>query len=230
MVQVRRPPPAHTPHPVFHFVPAGALLVRVFRPHAPGDAATTFRTLGPLARFDHHRHPDAAPADDPARGMLYAAPTLSCCVVEVFGDTRLIAPAGYHVGQIAVTRNLTLLDLRGSGAMRAGSVAALAKVPDHALAREWSRHFYEQPAYGACDGLLYSGVHNDEDAVALYERAAGALSCPASSVMPLDDPALRGALLQIAADHDLYLVPYSGPCPPRAKAPAVCRGFHTPGG
>ena len=128
-------------------------------------------------------------------------------MVEVFGDTRLIAPAGYHVGRIEITRDLRLLDLRGPGAMRAGSVAALAKVPNHALAREWSRHFYEHPTYRTCDGLIYSGAYNDQDAIALYERQAGALACPPSSVMPLDDPALRGALLKIAADHDLYLVP-----------------------
>lgn len=186
---------------------AGTALVRVFRPQPYGVTALTFREFGPLARFDHHRHPPRRPAADPGRGVLYAAPTLSCCVVEVFGDGGQIEPAGWYVARLLATRDLRLLDLRGAGAMRAGSVTALSQAPDHSLAQSWSRHFYETPAYGACDGLLYHGAHNGEEAVALYERAGGSLACPTSAVLPLDSPALRPALLLIADAHGLDTAP-----------------------
>jgi len=100
---------------------------------------------------------------------------------------------------------LRLLDLRGAGALRAGSVAALTQMPDHRLGQAWSRHFYDDRVYGLPDGLLYAGAHNGEDAVLLYERAEAALSCAPGDVLRLDAPALRPALLDIALAHNLIL-------------------------
>ena len=46
-------------------------------------------------------------------------------------------------------------------------------------------------------------AHNDEEAMALYERAADALECPPDRVMRLEDGALRAAVLETADDNDL---------------------------
>jgi hypothetical protein len=55
-------------------------------------------------------------------------------MVEVFGDTGLVETDGVRLALIRTNRALELLDLRGSGAMRAGSVAALAaSARDHAM-------------------------------------------------------------------------------------------------
>lgn len=186
--------------------------MRLFDPTQHGATALTFRRFGPLLRFDHHRapvdmHGVRQPCPDPERGVYYAAKTLSGCIVEVFGDTGIIAPGNWHIAHPALTRNVRMLNLRGHGAMRAGSVAALAKVPDHALAQEWSRFFYERAEYRNVDGLLYYNAHNDEEAILLYERAETALDCPNSQVIRLDDPALRAALLKIARQNNLICVP-----------------------
>jgi hypothetical protein len=62
--------------------------------------------------------------------------------------------------------------------MRAGSVAALAKVADRSLSQAWSRYFYEQTSlYGQIDGISFHNAHNEEEAIALYERAQSTLVC-----------------------------------------------------
>jgi len=208
------------PRPTFHLLPARTTLVRLFRPSPFAPRATTFRFNGPRARFDHHRGderiarwvelsdeeavPVYPPRDDAERGILYAAFTLSCCVVEVFDALELVAPQGWIYARLTTTRDLRLLDLRGKAAMGVGTVAALSK-RRHAMAQAWSRYFYEDPAFGEVDGLLYNAAHNDEQAVALYERAADALMTSSSRQTPLDSRKLRRRLLQVADDHNLAL-------------------------
>lgn len=118
-----------------------------------------------------------------------------------------------HVASPIITRELQLLDLRGRGAMRAGSVAALSQNADYGLSQSWSRYFYQHPAvYTSIDGILYANAHNGGDAVALYERAAGALACSEDFVMRLDsaDPEFRALLQYIGLQNDI-LVPPIGP-------------------
>jgi RES domain len=186
--------------------------VRLFDPTSHGTTALTFRRYGPLLRFDHHRalldkSGIRQPCPDPDRSVYYAAKTLSGCIVEIFGDTGIITAANWHVALPVVTQELRLLNLRGRGAMRAGSVAALAKVPDHALSQQWSVYFYETPAYRNIDGLIYYNAHNDEEAILLYERAERALDCPPSNIIRLNDSALRPALLKIAQRNNLRCSP-----------------------
>lgn len=177
--------------------------MRLFDPTRFGTQALTFTYNGPRGRFDHHRPPAGrGPTwDDPDRGVYYAAETLSCCLVEVFGDTRLIDRPHLRVAMPTLTRDLRLLDLRGAAAMRAGTIAALSGEGDRALTQSWSRYFYEEPALLPCDGLMFRGAHNAEVAFALYERARDGLECPASQVINLSDPLLRPELLRIALLH-----------------------------
>jgi hypothetical protein len=53
-------------------------------------------------------------AEDPERGISYAGLTLSCCLVECFGDTGVIEIKGQQIGRIQLNRDLTLLDLRAN--------------------------------------------------------------------------------------------------------------------
>jgi hypothetical protein len=207
LVVVDPPPPRRRPNPLFHDLLSGSRLVRLFDPSRHGATATGFRSYGPLLRFDHHRgRDDGEPAEDAERGIYYAAFTLSGGLVEIFGDTGVVDLGSHHVASAILRRDLRLLDLRGSGAMRAGTRAAIAKVSDRGLSQAWSRHFYETPeVYGEVDGLIYLNAHNDEEAVALYERAGDALDCPPERVMRLDDEALRAAVLEAADDNDLVV-------------------------
>ena len=209
MVLIALPPPARLPDPLFYRIPAGQFLLRIFNPTRYQTQALTFRHYGPINRFDHQSIPaEGGAAEDAARGIYYAGFTLSCCLVEYFGDSGVIEIKGEQVARIALQRDLSLLDLRGSGALRAGSVAALAKVADRALSQAWSRYFYEQTdCYGVVDGLCYFNAHNDEAAIALYERSRSALSCPDAQILDLDHPSLRPAIQKAALENHLDVPP-----------------------
>jgi RES domain len=209
VVLIASPPPAKTPSPLYRTLASGSFVLRIFDPTQYGTRATTFRSYGPINRFDHQRlSPSGNCAEDPDRGISYAGLTLSCCLVECFGDTGVIEIKGQQIGRIQLTRDLTLLDLRANGAMRAGSVAALAKVADRHLSQAWSRYFYEQTdLYGQIDGISFLNAHNDEEAIALYERAQSALICPDDRILPLAHPSLRPAIQQAALDNHLDFLP-----------------------
>ncbi|MCX5948206.1 MAG: RES family NAD+ phosphorylase [Cyanobacteria bacterium] len=193
MVKIEAPPPQRGTDPLLHNLPASAQLLRIYRPHPYGSRACGFRFTGPFSRFDHHE-------PGQKRGIHYSALTLSACIVEVFGDTGLVEPDGVRLALIRTNRDLALLDLCGSGAMRAGSVTALAATADRDLSQQWSRFFY---ATSPVDGLLYSNAHNGETAVVLYERAEAALCCVRD--LELAEPQLRSRLLAIAREHAMVV-------------------------
>ena len=148
------------------------------------------------------------PQIDSERGIYYAAFTLAGCLIECFGDIGVIEIRDEEVCRIETTRPINLLDLRGAGAMKAGSVAALAKTADRSLSQEWSRYFYEQKGiYSNIDGLIYFNAHNDDIAIALYERAIDSLVCPSNQIIRLDHPQLRPAIQQTAIDNNLIFKP-----------------------
>lgn len=195
VVRIDPPPPKRQPNPTLHKLAPGSRLLRIYSPEPHGQTATGFRRVGPIARFDHHE-------EGKARGILYAALTLSCCLVECFGDTGVIDVQGRWVGFLQIERALVLLDLRRQGAMRAGSVAALSSCVDRDLSQEWSRHFHA--TYPQIDGLIYSSAHNEEAAIALYERAEQAIGC--MSDLPLNHPSLRSRILFAAQDHAMIVL------------------------
>jgi hypothetical protein len=204
VVSVVAPPPKQQPNPIFYTLPAGTDLIRLFDPSRYDAQPLTFRYFGPKMRFDHHI-PDVkgAPVDNPNRAVYYSGFTLSCCMVEIFGDGG-VEFAQWNVAYPYATRDLILLDIRHNGAMRAGTVAAIAKVY-HELAQQWSRFFYERiDLYTNCDGVVYSNAHNDEDAILLYERADGALDC--SRTVRLDDKRLRKEVLLTMYNNNMYFV------------------------
>ncbi len=205
MVLIAPPPPQRAPDPLYSTLTSGSLLIRIFDSTRHGTQALTFRHYGPINRFDHHRIPDEGTcADDPDRGIYYAGFTLSCCLVEYFGDSGVIEIRDEQVCRVQLARDLRLLDLRGSGGLRAGSVAALAKVADRSFSQAWSRYFYEQKSiYGDIDGIHYFNAHNDEEAIALYERTQPTLLCPDYQILRLDHPSLRPAIQQAAKDNNL---------------------------
>jgi hypothetical protein len=198
---------------VYRDLPIGTTFVRIFDPTRHNTEALTFRFNGPRARFDHHRGggPDRIPVDDPERAVYCAAwsedlsEALSSCLVEVFGDMAIVELGNFHVAMPTVIRSMRLLDLRGRGAMRAGTVAAIAKC-DHRQSQPWSRYFYEnESGYGAADGLIYYNAHNDEPAVMLYERAHTALVCHDDAIVRLDHPALQPLLDDLMRENQLTL-------------------------
>ena len=209
MIVIGKPPPPKPPNPLHCTLASGSVLLRIFDPTSHRTQALTFRNFGPINRFDHQRISSQVDrAQDPERGIYYAGFTLSCCLVECFGDSGVVELKDQKICQVQLTRDLTLLDLKDNGAMRAGSVAALSKVADRKLSQEWSRYFYEQTSlYGQIDGISFRNAHNDEEAIALYERTQSALMCPDDQILRLDHPSLRPAIQQAALDNHLDFPP-----------------------
>lgn len=210
MVEIAPPPPKILPiKPALYFVNKSKCLVRIFDPTRHNTKSLTFRHHGPLERFDHQRYSRDAPLPDQERGIYYAGFTLSCCLVEVFGDKRTIEVGNYCVALVELKRPLSLLDLCGSPAMANGTVVALSSVSERDISQSWSRYFYDNyDTYTKVDGIIYHNAHNSERSVALYERAFDALSCSPRDVMPLKHKALRTEIRKVAQEHGLYVVPY----------------------
>ena len=169
--------------------------------------ATSFRTFGPMSRFDHHRRPAPFPAagDDPERGIFYAAPEFACCVAEALGDAWVIETAGAWLAVLRLTSDLAVLDLRGRHATDAGSLAAVSSDGDRQVTQDWARYWYEHPDFAALDGLLYAGAHTGQDTLAVWERAEGRFQAVLDA--PLRDRTVYGELLVVAADLGMAVDP-----------------------
>lgn len=207
MVVVHLPPPLRSITPEFVTLDRNDVLLRIFDPTKYNAIATDFRSYGPVSRFDHHRqYPNKI---DPERSVIYASPTLSCCLVEIFGDGGIIRIERQQLAFITLKNAFKLLDLRGSAAMAAGTLAAISSITERNISQAWGRYFYENPQlYSEIDGLIFAGAHNGEDAVCLYERAESKLISAYVEILNLNHPDLRDTILSIAKSHSLIVSPY----------------------
>lgn len=204
MVVVNLPPPIGTISPQYLVLKSGEQLIRIFDPTRHSATATGFRNYGPISRFDHHQN--YSNNIDPNRSVIYAAPTLSCCLVEIFGSGGIIEIKQQQVAFITLAKSLQLLDLRGSSAMAAGTVAAISAITEREITQAWGKYFYEHSElYGMIDGLIFSGAHNGEDAVVLYERSRSKLQLATVEILNLNHPDLLEPILEIAQVHQLLV-------------------------
>ncbi len=181
----------------------------VLRIHKKQYDPIFFQYSGPRGRFDHHDNVSR-------RGTQYAIPLMeseqdafNSCLLEIFGDVGIISENDLNtlsICWIKINRQLLLLDLRGSGALRAGSVAALSATPDRALSQEWSRYFYEnENIYSRIDGIIYQSAYNGMPTLVLYERAEGALL--KIQDLQLNHVSLQGNIISAAKDLGLVIAP-----------------------
>jgi hypothetical protein len=207
MVLIAYPPPTRPVSPAITILAPGTRLIRIYDPTRYNTQATTFRYYGPLGRFDHHQHSLSSPAVDATRGINYWGLNLSCCLVEVFGDMGIIEIERQQVGIVELSQSIELLELRGAGAMKAGSVAALSSIPDRELSQAWSRYFYDNcDLYGEIDGIIFSNAHNQDTAIALYERAEPKLQAARIQSIPLATESLQHLIAECALDNGLIFL------------------------
>jgi hypothetical protein len=207
MVKVNLPPPQRNVNPQTITLPANTKLRRIFDPTRFNATAIGFRSYGPVSRFDHHSSNE--PSEDSRRRIIYAGFSLSCCIAEYFGDGEIINMENIRLAIIYLNKELKLLDLRGKAAMAAGTVTAISAITQRKITQAWGRYFYEHiELYDRVDGLIFSGAHNGEDAIALYERAEVIISSSKVKEIDLKSETLRSTIIKIADEHSLEVETY----------------------
>ena len=204
---ISKPPnsPPSNLNPILINLKPGTELRRIYK-DKDNRTERTFNYKGPYGRFDHHRYSLEAPQIDSDRGVSYWGwgKNLSCCLVEVFGDDKVIAFEDRLIRRAALmelNQSVLLLDLRGNGSMRIGSSAKLAKDGARETTQAWSCHFYDNPqVFGEVDGLLYANSHNDENSICFYERVIPKLDNAIVLSIALNDPAIQTEIQQCCAD------------------------------
>jgi hypothetical protein len=165
------------------------------------------RGFGPTtARFDHHLEDAAGAPGEQTRAIQYLALDGITPLAEVFQDARVIDRAARSPWLVAyeLAADLELLDLTGTYPTRAGA-SMLISCGSRPRARAWARAFYD--AYPQIQGLYYgSCMHKGSPSLALYERAAGAISTHPSFHRALSDQALRLTLRNAVVTLNYFLL------------------------
>ena len=142
--------------------------------------------------------------------VLYLGESLKVCFLEaVLRDQRNGAVGDFllsehelrarRYAEIAITRELTLVDLRGDAAILMGVPSDVVRGSQQSLSRWWSVAFHEHPQKP--DGIIYPSRLNAETSLAIYDRAIAKLAV--TRVTPLI--AARG-LANILTDLRVALV------------------------
>jgi hypothetical protein len=138
--------------------------------------------------------PDKPPAyrfDAPAGefGVCYFGRTPEASFAETFlrqPPVRLISMqdlASRSLATFRLARSVRLVSLNGPGLAQLGATAEIAS-GDYSLSRAWALALWKHPS--APDGLMYRCRHDDDSfAVALFDRAADAVTLGASSPLHL---------------------------------------------
>jgi hypothetical protein len=164
-----------------------------------GFGKTPSRFSDPRRRIERNRF-----------GVLYLGESLKVCFLEaVLRDQRNGAVGDFllsehelrarRYAEIAIARELTLVDLRGDAAIRMGVPSDVVRGSQQSLSRWWSVAFHEHPQKP--DGIIYSSRLNAETSLAVYDRAIAKLAV--TRVTPLI--AARG-LANILTDLRVALV------------------------
>jgi len=203
VAKLPEPPPVSAMRairPDVSVLPAGTMLWRIyFRGGDHPGRWDGMRAFGPLpdARFDHHAEPQRVQE----RGILYAATgdeAIATCIAEVFQDGHLVDTGRREplLAGFELAGDVPLLNLRDRWPTRASASANIHSGP-RPRCRRWSKNIHA--AYPGVAGLLYSSSMNgNQPALALYERAAGALPDSPAFDRPLSDPSLLLPLERIA--------------------------------
>ncbi len=141
--------------------------------HTPDGVS--FRSYGPLYRFDHHHAATPPREDEAGREILYVGEDLATSACEVFGEAGVatICP-NYRVSIVAPTGTVSVFDLAERGAaMAIGALPSLAVGNEtRALTQLWARAIYEdKPAGRAIYGVRYLSAYNGGFSLALWDCA-----------------------------------------------------------
>jgi hypothetical protein len=157
--------------------------------------ANVYPRSRPRFRFDCPVRLDGSPRFQ----VWYGARTELGALCEVFIERKvrevsLPQRQSRHIGPVAWTRELRLLDLRAPRVVGVderrdpGLDGGLANHHHYRLTRDWADAFHR--CGDRLDGLLYVGRKSGDLAVALFEDRCGSALAAAGPALDLDDPVL----------------------------------------
>lgn len=157
------------------------------------------RSFGPLPTMRYDPHPE--PTGTSAEGVLYTATGLATALAETFQTTRVVDSRSFapQVTAWTPTRDLRLLDLTGSWALRNGAAFSLATAPK-STCRAWARQI--RATWPDLDGLSTPSTMTGGTNVVLWNPARSSLPATPDFSRPLAEPTLRAIGARIA-QHEL---------------------------
>ncbi|NKT14616.1 RES domain-containing protein [Rhodococcus hoagii] len=170
---------------------------RIYHRSAHTPDGVTFRSFGPMNRFDHHTPPITAKAIAPeGRSVIYYAVDLATAACEVFGEEGFASVcSNFRVTLVRPVREIVTYDLaRAGSAMAIGAVPALASGhEDRELTQQWAQAIYEdQPAATKVEGIHYRTAYRDNHSIALWDCPDAIEVARDATGQPLDIPLNSG--------------------------------------
>lgn len=161
------------------------------------------RSFGPLPTMRYDPHPE--PTGTSAEGVLYTATGLAMALAETFQATRVVDSRSFapQVTAWTPTRDLRLLDLTGSWALRNGAAFSLATAPK-STCRAWARQI--RATWPDLDGLSTPSTMTGGTNVVLWNPAQTSLPGGPDFSRPLAEPTLRAIAARIAREELGYRV------------------------
>ncbi len=194
--KVPRTPPADLIHKPGDILITRPLLWRIHRTQGsrvlPWNQPRTFGPI-PTMRYDPQPHPAATSTE----GVLYTATSLATALAETFQATRVIDSGSFgpQVTAWTPTRDLRLLDLTGSWALRNGAGFALATAPK-SVCRAWSRQI--RATWPDLDGLWAPSTMTGDANVVLWNPGRTSLPAAPDFSRPLAEPTVHAIASRIA--------------------------------
>lgn len=153
-------------------------------------AWNTFRSFGPILRFDPQRLPRG---EDSTRSVWYGASTPTAAIGEVFQVRRVIDlhRGGPYLTGLRFARPLQVLDVAadsvGAWATRSGGDFAISTGP-RSITQKWAQAVLT--AFPDLDGIRYNSRFAGDPCLALFAPARTAMPARPMISLPLDHPAL----------------------------------------
>lgn len=161
------------------------------------------RTFGPIPTMRYDPHPE--PAGPSVEGVLYTATGLATALAEIFQATRVVDSRSFapRVTAWTPTRDLRVLDLTGSWALRNGAAFSLATAPK-STCRAWARQI--RATWPDLDGLWTPSTMTGGTNLALWNPARTSLPAAPEFSRPLAEPTLRVIAARIAQNELGYRI------------------------
>ena len=202
--KVPRTPPTKLVHEPGDILTVRPLLWRIHRTQGSHVLAwNQLRMFGPMSTMRYDPQPE--PAAPSGEGVLYTATSLATALAETFQATRVVDSRSFQprVTTWAPTRDLRLLDLTGSWALRNGAAFALATAPK-SICRTWARQI--RATWPDLDGLWAPSTMTGGTNVVLWNPGRTSLPAAPEFSRPLAEPTLLAIAARLAQQELGYRI------------------------